>query len=45
MPRTQEELRRLLYYFIDTVIERPSETPLPVFPMEILTPLAISLPT
>lgn len=34
-----EELRRLLYYLIDTVLERPSETPLPVFPVEILTPL------
>jgi geranylgeranyl pyrophosphate synthase len=40
-----ESLRRLLYYFIDTVLERPSETPLPVFPIEILTPLGISLPS
>jgi geranylgeranyl pyrophosphate synthase len=37
-----EALRRLLYYLIDTVLERPSETPLPVFPIEILTPLATS---
>jgi geranylgeranyl pyrophosphate synthase len=35
-----EELRRLFYYLIDTVLERPSETPLPVFPVEMLTPLA-----
>ena len=35
-----EELRRLMYYLIDTVLERPTETPLPVFPVEILTPLA-----
>ena len=40
-----EELRRLLYYFIDTVLERPTETPLPVFPIEILTPLGMTLPS
>ena len=40
-----EELRRLLYYFIDTVLERPAETPLPVFPVQMLTPLNISVPS
>jgi geranylgeranyl diphosphate synthase, type II len=38
-----EALRRLLYYLIDTVLERPSETPLPVFPVEILTPLGTTV--
>ena len=38
-----EELRRLLYYLIDTVLERPSETPLPVFPVQLLTPIAGTL--
>ena len=32
-----EEFRRLLYYLIDTVLERPSETVLPVYPVEILS--------
>jgi len=34
-----QELRRLLYYLIDTVLERPAEAALPVFPVEFLTPL------
>jgi geranylgeranyl pyrophosphate synthase len=35
-----EELRRLFYYLIDTVLERPTEAPIPMLPVEMLTPFA-----
>jgi geranylgeranyl pyrophosphate synthase len=35
-----EELRRLFYYLIDTVLERPAEAVVPMLPVEMLTPFA-----
>jgi geranylgeranyl pyrophosphate synthase len=35
-----EELRRLFYYLIDTVLERPAEPVVPMLPVEMLTPFA-----
>ncbi len=38
-----EELRRLFYYLIDTVLERPAESAAPHVPAPVVTPLSVVL--
>ena len=39
-----EELRRLFYYLIDTVLERPAEQPVQQVPAPIITQLSLATP-